>query len=170
MTGAPSGLIPTGDGLDWSTHPPSSYILRHWGRILPDWSGPVQSVIILLQRAPLPRWGRGAPVELAKARLRDRALALGSILAAALSQQGYQTAVFDPRTGLPLATTPGAPLDDVAVAQYLLGYRTEPGGYCTCLLHPRWGGAVYPSTLLSTALPHQIDGLPLIRTQPTKGE
>jgi len=93
----------------------------------------------------------------AKADLRDRALALGNAVATILMQQGYPTALFDPKTGLPVDYPQGLPLNDVAVAQQLLDYSAARDGRCTCLSHPRWGVAVYPTTLLSTALPREIN-------------
>lgn len=141
--------------MEWSVHQPSAYIRRYWSSLLPDWSCPVQSVIVLLQQAPVPLQGQSGRVEGVKVLLRDRALVLGQGAAALLIQQGHSTAVFDPRTGLPVGTAPGKRLDDVALIQQLLGYGTARDGHCTGLLHPRWGKSVYPSTLLSSALPHQ---------------
>ena len=117
---------------------------------MPDWHQPVGAIVLLLLRSPLPLQQPCRQVELAKAHLRRRALVVGAAVEAALQQRGYQTALFDPMTGLPTDTSFGIPLDDVAVAQQLLGYPAQASGPCTCLIHPTWGSAVYPATLLST--------------------
>ncbi|MGB3616152.1 MAG: hypothetical protein WBA10_20330 [Elainellaceae cyanobacterium] len=147
----------TSRSVEWSVHPPTDYILRYWSTLLPAWTEPVGSVLVLLQQAPLPLVGQSACVSFAKAQLRDRALSLGTGVAIALRHQGYPTALFDPKTGCPVAYPQGKPLNDVAVAQQLLGYSAARDGRCTCLNHPQWGVAVYPTTLLSTALPQEID-------------
>ena len=35
--------------------------------------------------------------------------------------------------------------------ELLLGYKTQVAGGCKLLSHPRWGAAVYPATLFTTA-------------------
>ncbi|MGF1537016.1 MAG: methylmalonic aciduria and homocystinuria type D protein [Elainellaceae cyanobacterium] len=143
-------------GLEWSVHPPTPYIDRHWPHLLPDWLEPVGSVILLLQKAPQPLMALSASAEASKVQLRDRALVLGNRVQTALQNQGYRAALFDPKTGLPAAGIPGKSLDDVAVVQALLGYRAVREGTCACICHPSWGFAVYPTTLLCAAAPSQV--------------
>ncbi len=142
--------------IEWSSHAPTPYISRNWPLLLPGWSEPVGSVVLLLQRAPLPLVAPSKSVEVSKTQLRDRALLLGGAAVELLQAQGHLAALFDPKTGLPLFSSRGKSLDDVAVVQSLLGYRAAREGVCTRIYHPRWGFAVYPTTLLSTAPPAQI--------------
>ncbi len=73
---------------------------------------------------------------------------------------GHLAEVFDPRTGSPLFSQPGSlRLDDVAVVRSCLGYATCDRYGCSVILHPVWGSAVYPSTLLSSAEPHLVRGV-----------
>ncbi|MGF1512942.1 MAG: methylmalonic aciduria and homocystinuria type D protein [Elainellaceae cyanobacterium] len=150
------GLDEGAGAIEWSVHLPTPYISRRWPQLLPGWQTPIGSVLLLLQRAPLPLIAPSQRVEASKTQLRDRALSLGCRTAAMLRQQGYQAAIFDPKTGIPLAQESGIPLDDVAVVQALLGYRVVRGGGCGCIFHPSWGAAVYPTTLLCTATPSQV--------------
>ena len=57
----------------------------------------------------------------------------------------------DPCSGLPAHTPSSAPYPEVDTMEVLLRYRVDAAGACRVLLHPRWGGAVYPATLWSDA-------------------
>jgi hypothetical protein len=86
-----------------------------------------------------------------KHKLRRQFLTFGYAIAAHIKDLGYSAAVFDPRTGLPLLTRPGVlRLDDVAIVQAALGYQVTSSHGCSMILHPTWGRAVYPSTIVSS--------------------
>lgn len=111
-------------------------------------------MLIVLQACDCDLLERSPFAEMQKRTLRRRFLKLGYAIAAKIKQKGYTAALFDPRTGLPLLTRPGAyRLDDVAVVQAALHYRVTHSHGCSLILHPTWGRAVYPSTLVSSAEP-----------------
>jgi hypothetical protein len=157
-----------------SVHPPSPYIVRHRRHLLPNWDCPVLSVLVVLQPCGCELLERSAIAEAQKHQLRQNFLQMGIHLVQQLQALGYAATVFDPRTGLPILQAsdrqtpdPADPdrqvtpsghfaLDDVAVARSCLGYATLASHGCAILLHPEWGNAVYPSTLLSSAPPEIV--------------
>lgn len=140
------------DQLQYSIHLPSPYVSLHLGQLLPSWSVSASSMLLILQRSPCTLFERILPTEIAKNRLRNQFLQIGLHIASQLSDRGYVTEVFDPKTGLPVLSTAGSlQLDDVAIARTMLGYATLNHGNCSILLHPTWGSAVYPATLISSA-------------------
>ncbi|HEY9615253.1 MAG TPA: methylmalonic aciduria and homocystinuria type D protein [Microcoleaceae cyanobacterium] len=140
-----------------STHTPSQYIYTHTDGLLPTWKCPVSSVLIVLQLSACDLRDRTALTEAEKQKLRQQFVAFGSTVANRLEQLGYQSDLFDPKTGLPMLSTPGRlHLDDVAVVRDCLGYPTQGHRGCSVILHPTWGSAVYPSVLLSSAPPELV--------------
>jgi len=143
--------------VQYSVHAPNAYLCDHQSQLLPGWSQPIRSLLVVQQQCPLPLNESGCATEASKALLRDRFLTLGHTIAQVLTAQGYRVAYFDPKTGLPAnASAGGAALDDVAVVQSLLGYEVILNNRCWCLVHPIWGQAVYPATLVSTASPSHL--------------
>lgn len=144
--------------MQCSVHQPSRYICQHGQRLLPDWSAPVRSVLVVLQHAGCELLERTATSETQKVQLRQQFLAVGAAIAQRLHQLGYCADLFDPRTGYPLQSQPGSlGLDDVAVARACLGYPVIHSHGCSILLHPTWNSAVYPSVLLSSAEPELLN-------------
>lgn len=144
--------------MHYSVHPPSPFIQSHLGRLLPDWSHPVSSVLVILQPSSCNFLDRTPITESKKQFLRQNFLELGCQVATKIQQAGHLVAVFDPCTGFPLNQKPGQiGLDDVAVAGACLGYPTVDRYGCCVILHPDWGSAVYPSTVLSTAAPALVE-------------
>lgn len=144
--------------MQYSVHPPSPFINTHWHQLLPDWSCPVESILVVLQPCSCDLAAKTPATDDQKQRLRQQFLEFGNQVAHHIRQRGYLVEMFDPRTGLPLFSQPGSlPLDDVAVAQACLGYQTRDRWGCSLILHPTWGSAVYPSTLLSSAPPAIIE-------------
>jgi enamine deaminase RidA (YjgF/YER057c/UK114 family) len=138
--------------MQYSLHPPSPFISKHCKQLLPEWSQPVRSLLIVIQPSPVPLIPQTAETEACKQALRQKFLAFGLKVAAILQQQGYLADVFDPRSGFPVLSQAGSlRLDDVAVASRCLGYPTALVANCTLVRHPTWGEAVYPSTLVSSA-------------------
>lgn len=147
----------TGQAVQISIHSPSQYICANCERIIPDWTQ--QSflwVVVVLQQSRYQLLESTAKIELEKERLREKFMRFGCDLAFNLRDRGYLTDLIDPRTGYPLLSHPGAvPHDDTAVAKALLNYPVIKNE-CSVLVHPQWGTAVYPSTLISEAPPNLI--------------
>jgi len=151
--------------MEYSVHAPSHFISTHQDKLLPGWSCPVASVLVVLQPCECCLLERTIAAARQKHFLRQQFLTFGYQVAAQLQQMGYQAEVFDPRTGLPLLSKPGLMLlDDVAVAQACLGYPIAHSHGCSIILHPVWGSAVYPSTLVSSAAPAVIAPLRWAKT------
>jgi hypothetical protein len=144
-------------GLQYSIHQPSPFINNHRVDLLPDWQTPVQSVMVILQPCAVELNEITPVTEQQKQQLRRRFLYWAKRLIAALHQEGYVADGFDPRTGLPYGSRPGAlTLDDVAVVQSVLGYPLVPSGDCRLVEHPIWGCGVFPSVVVSAAPPDAL--------------
>jgi hypothetical protein len=144
--------------IQYSVHLPSSYICTSQARLLPDWTCPVSSVLVILQRSPTFLLDRTTETEACKSQLRQQFIELGKHITQTLQQITHLAAVFDPCTGLPLGSLAGElRLDDVAVVRSLLGYAIATIGGCSIVIHPEWGSAVYPSVLLSSASPETLE-------------
>lgn len=144
--------------MEFSIHPPSPYLCQNHPHLLPGWTVPVQSVLLLLQRSPLPLVDRSPACEQVKQHLRQQFVQMGQAIAHHLEAIGYQTELFDPKTGFPLHSPAGQKqLDDVALVHSTLDYDTCQRGGCHLLIHPTWGKAVYPSTLVSSAPPEVLE-------------
>lgn len=139
-----------------SVHPPSLFIANNLERVLPDWNLPVLWVIIVLQQSRYEMVEITPEVEQEKERLREKFMRFGFDFAFNLRDRNYPTNLIDPRTGYPILSRPGEiPHDDTAVVKALLGLPVIHNN-CRVLEHPRWGKAVYPSTLLTSAPPKII--------------
>jgi hypothetical protein len=144
--------------MQYSTHQPSQFICTHLTGLLPAWSHPVASVLIVIQPCDGGLLHKTPQTEAQKHHLRQQFLEFGYQVATRLQHMGYLAEVFDPRTGLPLLSQPGRlTLDDVAIASSCLGYETTHSCGCDLILHPTWGSSVYPSTLLSSAQPDVVE-------------
>lgn len=152
-----SGAINHQASSQYSVHPPSRYLCRHQNQLLPDWLGPVRSLLIMLQPCDCDLLERSPTTEAQKRKLRRQFLQFGSAIAAQINRLGYTAAIFDPRTGLPLSRPGALRLDDVAIVQAALGYPTVRRHGCSVVIHPTWGSAVYPSTLVSSMEPALLE-------------
>lgn len=138
--------------IQYSVHSPNDYIHTHQEKLLPDWSLPVRSILVVLQPACIELVQQTPETEAQKQQLRCRFLQFGLEIVQKLRQMGHVADLFDPRTGLPLLSQAGSlRLDDVAVVRSTLGYPTAQHGDCSGIVHPAWGCAVYPSILISSA-------------------
>lgn len=138
--------------IQYSVHTPNKFIRTHLDQLLPNWTAPVVSVLVVLQECQLALRDKTPTTERLKQELRSRFLSLGTDIADNLHQQGYLAELFDPQTGLPITSQPGLlKLDDVAVVQASLDYPLTEQGGCAVIEHPDWGSAVYPSILISSA-------------------
>ena len=142
--------------IDISIHSPTPFVTNQQKLILPDWHLPIAGVIIVLQQARFSLTDRKDYVNQEKDRLRDKFIHFGLEIVSALGDRGFLSDLIDPRTGYPLLSHPGEIAhDDVAVVKALLGFPVMIGN-CSTLIHPNWGAAVYPSIVISSALPSDI--------------
>ncbi|NET08836.1 MAG: methylmalonic aciduria and homocystinuria type D protein [Symploca sp. SIO2B6] len=156
--------------MEYSIHPPSPFIEQHWQRLLPDWSTPVLSLLIILQRSPVCLIHDTSTSEQSKQYLRDRFIQLAQPIVEYLNQHRHRAEIFDPQTGFPYSSPHHrTPLNDVAVVHASLGYRLEQHGHCYCLLHPIWGTSVYPSIVMATVPPPLLHRLTMKLLQEAGG-
>ena len=81
------------------------------------------------------------------------ALARSGSVAGLKKLRGFLTDLIDPRTSYPLLSRPEEiPHDDTALVKAFLGFPVIHNR-CRVLEHPKWGTAVYPSTMMSSASP-----------------
>ncbi len=138
--------------IEYSIHTPSDYICSHREKLLPDWSLPVRSILVVLQPAGMELVQQTPETEDQKQQLRQKFLEFGLAIVEKLRNLGHQADLFDPRTGLPVLSQAGSlRLDDVAVVRSTLGYPATRLGDCSGIVHPIWGRAVYPSILIASA-------------------
>jgi hypothetical protein len=146
--------------MQYSIHSPSAFIQAHWRRLLPAWTKPAASILLVLQPAEINLLQPCQQVHEEKQQLRQQFLEFANTIAQTLKQSGHLVEIFDPRSGLPMLSPAGTlHLDDVAVVQNCLGYPVVAAGGCATILHPEWGSAVYPSTLLCSASPRTLQAL-----------
>lgn len=144
--------------MQYSIHAPNPFICKNLPRLLPDWSLPVRSVLVVLQPCQMELMQFTPETDAQKQQLRQQFLEVGLAIVHRLQQAGHLADLFDPRTGHPLLSQAGTlRLDDVAVIQSTLGYSTTQFGNCCGILHPQWGSAVYPSILISSAESNQVE-------------
>lgn len=142
----------------YSIHSPSSFIQNHLDCLLPNWSSPVRSVLVVLQRCDCSLLDKTPASDRQKQILRQQFLAFGDRVVQQLRLREFLAELFDPCTGLPLYSPAGQfCLDDVAVASACLGYGKLQHNGCRVMVHPVWGSSVYPSTLLSSAPPEEME-------------
>lgn len=129
------------------------YVRQHLPHLVPTWSPDEVWAIVLLQQAAVPLGDVTPTTAAEKQRLRREFISFGFALAFALQTQGYMTEVFDPRSAFPLLSPPGELRhNDVRAAANLPAMQVQPG-VCPMLVHPVWGTAVYPATILTGAPP-----------------
>ncbi len=146
--------------MQWSVHSPSAFIRDRAASLLPDWSCAIESVLIVLQPCDRVLLERTLETEAQKERLRQNFLEVGAMVVLQLAEQGYRADLFDPSSGFPVYSIPGhTRLDDVAIAHACLRYPLSHSGGCAVILHPLWGSAVYPSTVVSSAPPWVIEAV-----------
>jgi hypothetical protein len=157
--------------MQYFVHAPSSFIYTYSKQLLPSWSNPISSVLIVLQRCQFEMLDRTPATVQGKDQLRQQFLDLGNRIALQLKEMNYLSDVFDPKTGFPTLSPPGQlQLDDVAVVRTILGFETITSGGCAIALHPTWKEAVYPAILVSSAHPAVLkQAVEIVRTKPVSG-
>ncbi|MBD1863625.1 methylmalonic aciduria and homocystinuria type D protein [Trichocoleus sp. FACHB-46] len=138
--------------MQYSVHSPTQFIQTYADQLLPDWSQPILSILVVLQQCSSLMLSRTLATETQKRQGREQFLQFGHQVALELEFLGHLADLFDPATGWPLRSPPGRlHLDDVAVVRAALQYPTMAQGDCTLVIHPEWESAVYPSVLVSSA-------------------
>lgn len=63
--------------------------------------------------------------------------------------RGHFADIIDPCSGLPVFSEHGSSVySEVDAASQLLRYRVELAGSCSITLHPIWGDACYPASII----------------------
>lgn len=144
----------------YSVHEPSPFMVSHGADLLPDWTVPIASLLVVLQYCPVSLCEVTPKTQYYKDKLRQSFLELSHPLVQQIQQQGYCAEPFDPKTGYPYHSRPGSlSLDDVAVISAVLGYPCLVSGECRLIQHPIWGDGVFPSVIVSTAPPDILAAL-----------
>ncbi|MDJ0687774.1 MAG: methylmalonic aciduria and homocystinuria type D protein [Xenococcaceae cyanobacterium MO_188.B32] len=132
---------------------PSEFIRQNQQRLLPNWNISITCIILVLQKSNFPLENSSYEIEREKDHLRAIFLRFGSNLVFKLREFKYQSDLFDPRSGYPLLSRPGdMTLNDIALVKDLLGFNVVKQE-CSLLVHPEWGTAIYPSTIVTSASP-----------------
>lgn len=132
---------------------PSEFIRQNQQKLLPNWNISITCIILVLQKSNFPLENSSYEIEREKDHLRARFLRFGSNLVFKLRDFKYQSDLFDPRSGYPLLSRPGdMTLNNIALVKDLLGFNVVKQE-CSLLVHPEWGTAIYPSTIVTSASP-----------------
>lgn len=144
--------------LQYSVHPPTEFIRTHLDQLLPSWSLPVLSVIVVLQLCQFAFLEHTVDTEISKNQLRQQFIEFGTQIVFQLRAIGHLADIFDPCTGCSMTSPPGQlRLNDVKVVRGTLGYSIDYSSSCAMIVHPTWGRAVYPATLVSSAQPSVVE-------------
>jgi hypothetical protein len=132
---------------------PTSFMVAHWEKLLPDWKVPPQTIVLILLKSRLPLDGEGEFVELEKERLLHRFLEIGQIFYTKSHRRGLFSEIISPKDGTPQYSKKGQWIFDlVATVHHSLGFGfSQTEGGCKVLKHPVWQTAIYPGLFLSQA-------------------
>ena len=130
---------------------PNQFVLDRQQQLLPDWNVTISYLILILQQSVVSLENHSDRVKKEKDYLRAKFISVGCNLIFRLQDRGYQSDLFDPRTGYPFFTRSGLALDDNAVVKAILNYPVTSSGQCSVITHPTWGNNVYPSTIATSA-------------------
>ena len=130
---------------------PHQYVRDSQQQLLPDWNVAINYLILILQQSVVSLESQSDLVKKEKDRLRTKFISAGCSLILELQNRGYQSDLFDPRTGHPFFTRSGLAFDDNAVVKAILNYSITSSGQCSLITHPVWGNNVYPSTIATSA-------------------
>ena len=130
---------------------PNQFVLDCQQQLLPDWNVDISYLILVLQQSVVSLEQHSDRAVIEKDYLRAKFISIGCNLILKLQDRGYQSDLFDPRTGYPFFTRSGLALDDNAVVKAILNYPVTSSGQCSLITHPVWGNNVYPSTIATSA-------------------
>ncbi|MFM1841366.1 MAG: hypothetical protein RLZZ490_97 [Cyanobacteriota bacterium] len=132
--------------------PPSSFMVKHWPDIVPNWPGSPQAIAVCLLQSQVPLDRDGSPQRREKDRLLQRFLTWGDRLRQRQLPPCHQLVLISPQDGKPLFSPVGnSHIDLVATVHQCLGLpfvRTAAG--CKVLIHPQWRSAIYPGLAMTT--------------------
>lgn len=137
--------------VDLCVASPHQFALEHQQQFLPGWSTPLSYLILVLQQSSISLKESTIEVAAEKERLRAEFIRFGCNLIFTLQDRGYNSDLFDPRTGYPLLAPQGMTWDDNAAVKALLNYPVVNYQQCSLISHPIWEHHVYPSTIATTA-------------------
>jgi len=147
-------------GIEIYLAPPHQFFVEQQQQLIPNWNFPATCLILFLQRSSISLKKLNLNVAQEKDRLRANFFRFGCELIFNLQDQGYQSDLFDPRTGYPLLSQPGQlTIDDNAVVKALLNYSVTSYNDCSLLTHPTWNHCVYPATIATTAPNELLESL-----------
>lgn len=130
---------------------PTPFMVDNWGKLLPDWQVPPQTIVLVLLNSRFPLDREGELIESEKDRLLKQFMEWGKSFYLMSHEQGFLTEIICPKAGIPQYSKKGeAHFDLVATVHHSLRFnfsRTVKG--CKTLVHPRWDTAVYPGLFLS---------------------
>lgn len=90
--------------------------------------------------------------ELEKNRLLELFAGWAKSICQRLIGRGFMADFIDPCTGYPsINSHTSCVYNEVDAATMLLRYRVEQAGFCSIVLHPDWGSASYPASMLTNA-------------------
>ena len=156
--GLPPYQVPNSSDLNIEIYlaSPHQFFLDRQQQFLTNWNSPVTYLVLFLQRSTVSLKQSETKIIREKDRLRTKFIRVGCNLIFTLLDKGYQSDLFDPRTGYPLLSQPEKlTFDDNAAIAALLKYPVVSYQNCSLIEHPVWGNHVYPSTLI-TAAPQDI--------------
>ena len=111
-------------------------------------------VIPTCQHAAMDLVAVGPAVEAEKDALLHSFTAFAVAAVAALEAGGHWADYIDPCSGLPMVHRSGSGVyGEVDALVTLRRFATVNAGCCKVALHPRWGSAVYPASIFTTAPP-----------------
>ena len=142
---------PSGKEIQVCIAVPHQFVLDRQQQLLPDWNVAINYLILILQQSVVSLELQSDRGSREKDRLRAKFMSVGCSLILELQNRGYQSDLFDPRTGYPFFTRSGLALDDNAVVKAILNYPVTSSGQCSLITHPVWGNNVYPSTIATSA-------------------
>lgn len=145
-------ITPAAREIQIYIEPPSQFLIDNQWQLLPTWDKPITYGILILQKSCLSLIDNNPEVAQEKNYLREQFLRFGGDLVEQLRDRGFESDLFDPRSGYPVFSNKGSlTLNDNGLVHALLGFRLIPYQNCSLLIHPQWQTAVYPSTVVSTA-------------------
>lgn len=130
---------------------PSLFIQQNWQQLLPHWSSPPQTLLLVCLRSSENLSLGNDAVQREKDRLWQAFHHCTQELCLVAQTQGICLEAICPKTGLAVqAPSPAWVFDLVYLFHDRLGFpwqRTNQG--CKVFHHPRWGQACYPGLLIS---------------------
>ena len=141
-----------GAGIEVSLHSLSDAVKRELRVMFPTID--VSSLVAMptCQKARNDLVNIGQEIETEKDRLLECFMSFASKVADELEKLGYFCDYIDPCSGLSVrCRETNKFFDEVSSFQSLLKYETMNAGCCKVLLHPVWGSAVYPATIITNA-------------------